>query len=572
MTGLTCTSLISVDIGTQHTRAWLFEAAEGIFRFTAGCKVPSTFAGGGDVQEGVWSALERLQVLSQRRLLDSEGHIIIHSQTHDVGVEQFVVSLSAGTLIKTALIGLADEASVSSVRRLASMFYTQESAVLSLKDGLDTAHQLEVLMRANPDLIILAGGSDGGACQPVMEVAENIRLAYNLLPRVHKPQIVYAGNSALTEKIAHCLNAGENLHTAGNIQPETGHEVLEVAWGAMLKAFEKIRFQQMPGLEELLQRTDGRLLPGAYALGRMVKFLNRINQNNKGVMALDVGAGSTTVAAAKDGKLTSSVSQAVKSDALYEEVSKWSALPVDPQTTAVYINNKNLHPASMPATLEDLAIEQAWTRIKLKYALRQTAQRYPEFEFHPDGGLSGVYEPIILSGAALINAPTLGQTLLIALDALQPYGITTIVLDHDQLLPALGAAAAIDPLLSVQILDSNIFLNVGTVITVDSPAPEGSSVLMVEIRCGGDPVEECEIHQGSLKRFDVKLGSQASLHLSPTAETDVGMGRKGLGGWVSINGSALGVVIDARGRPMKLPMAAEKRSEMIKGWLWELGG
>ena len=572
MTGLTCTSLISVDIGAQHTRAWLFEAAEGVFHITAGCKVPSTFTGGGDVQMGVWNALERLQVLSQWRIFDNEGHIINNSQIPGVGVEKFAVSLSAGAPIKTALIGLADEASVGSLRRLASMFYTQESAVLSLRGGLDAAHQLEVLVRADPDLIILAGGSDDGACQPVIEAAENIRLAYNLLPRVHKPQIVYTGNSALTEKIVHCLNAGEDLHTASNIQPEAGHDVLEVAWGAMLKAFEKIRLQQMHGLEELLRKTGGQLLPGSYALGRMVKYLNRINQNNKGVMALDVGAGSTTVAAANDGKLISSVSQTAKSDALYEEVSRWSTLPVDAQTIAVYINNKYLHPASMPATLEDLAIEQAWTCINLKHALGQTAQRYPDFEFHPDGGLNGAYEPIILSGAALINAPTLGQDLLIALDALQPYGITTVVLDHDQLLPALGAAAGIDPLLPVQILDSGIFLNIGTVITVDSPAPEGSSVLTVEIRCGEDSVEVCEIYQGSLKRFDVKLGSHARLHLSPAAETDVSMGRKGLGGWVSINGSALGVVIDARGRPIRLPIAAEKRSEMIKGWLWELGG
>lgn len=570
MTGLTCTSLISVDIGTQHTRAWLFEASEGVFHITAGCKVPSTFTGGGDVQMGVWNVLKRLQVLSQRRILDNEGHIINNSQIP--GVEKFAVSLSAGAPIKTALIGLADEASLGSIRRLASMFYTQESAVLSLKDGLDTAHQLEVLIRADPALIILAGGSDGGAYQPVMEAAENISLAYNLLPRVHKPQIVFAGNSDLADKIEYCLNAGEDLHIAGNIQPEVGHEVLEPAWGAMLKSFEKIRFQQMPGLEEFLQKTGGQLLPGAYALGRMVKFLNRINQNNKGVMALDVGAASTMVAAAKDGKLISSVLQIAKSDALSEEVSRWSALPVDAEIVAVYINNKNLHPASMPATLEDLAIEQAWTRINLKHALRQTAQRYPEFEFHPGGGLSGAYEPIILSGEALINAPTLGQALLIALDALQPYGITTVVLDRDQLLPALGAAAGIDPLLPVQILDSGIFLNIGTVITVDSPAPEGSSVLTIEIRCGEAPVEVCEVHQGSLKRFDVKLGSQARLHLSPTAETDVGMGQKGLGGWVSINGSALGVVIDARGRPIRLPMAAEKRSEMIKAWLWELGG
>ena len=35
---------------------------------------------------------------------------------------------------------------------------------------------------------------------------------------------------------------------------------------------------------------------------------------------------------------------------------------------------------------------------------------------------------------------------------------------------------------------------------------------------------------------------------------------------------ALGVVIDARGRPLQLPSDAVRRRELFKKWLWTLGG
>jgi hypothetical protein len=37
-------------------------------------------------------------------------------------------------------------------------------------------------------------------------------------------------------------------------------------------------------------------------------------------------------------------------------------------------------------------------------------------------------------------------------------------------------------------------------------------------------------------------------------------------------GGVLGVVIDARGRPLALPEDPTRRRELIKKWLWTVGG
>ncbi len=49
------------------------------------------------------------------------------------------------------------------------------------------------------------------------------------------------------------------------------------------------------------------------------------------------------------------------------------------------------------------------------------------------------------------------------------------------------------------------------------------------------------------------------------------MGLRGLGGWLSASASDLGLIIDARGRPLFLPADERARQELRRDWLWNLG-
>ena len=55
------------------------------------------------------------------------------------------------------------------------------------------------------------------------------------------------------------------------------------------------------------------------------------------------------------------------------------------------------------------------------------------------------------------RAPRPGQAALMLLDALEPIGVTTLVLDSGGLLPALGGCALAQPLATVQALDAGFF-------------------------------------------------------------------------------------------------------------------
>jgi hypothetical protein len=158
------------------------------------------------------------------------------------------------------------------------------------------------------------------------------------------------------------------------------------------------------------------------------------------------------------------------------------------------------------------------------------------------------------------------------LDAVQATSITTLVLDQHNLAAALGAIAAINPYLSVQVLESSAFLSLATVITPIARVRPGTPVLRLRVTYSSGDETSLEIKQGTLEALPIPMGETARLRLQPLHRADVGMGGAGRGGSVKVVGGVLGVVIDARGRPTLLPKDSSRRQELYKKWLWTLGG
>jgi len=100
----------------------------------------------------------------------------------------------------------------------------------------------------------------------------------------------------------------------------------------------------------------------------------------------------------------------------------------------------------------------------------------------------------------------------------------------------------------------------------------GEKVLQLEVDEGyGEAREHYQVYQAELKRFETVPGIDLRVYLAPEPESDVGMGLRGLGGWLNANPSNLGLVVDARGRPCFLPVDEQKRQEARRDWLWNLG-
>ncbi|MFZ3069889.1 MAG: glutamate mutase L, partial [Anaerolineaceae bacterium] len=288
---------LSMDIGSQHTRAWLFDNRSGSYEILGSATAQTTLAAGTDIQTGVLMVLDQIQKTSGYQLLDYQQQLIIGKSEPDRGVTRVGLSLSAGHLIRTALVGVSDSYSLAALRRLVNFFYTEVVLEVNLQDDINATAQLEKMISTDVDLYVVAGGIEGGATRSVKAAIDNIRIVYQSLPKVVKPQIIFAGNSELAEYAGKEWDAGEDFHLAGNIQPGIGKESLSVAWLAMLEAFARIRTQQIHGLADLQAKCGTKVIPTAFAMGRIVRLLDQINPAGKGVLALDVGSGSTTLMA-----------------------------------------------------------------------------------------------------------------------------------------------------------------------------------------------------------------------------------------------------------------------------------
>lgn len=574
-------SILAIDIGSITTRAALFDVVGSRYRFIATGTAPTTAAPPfSDVREGVNRAIYRLQEITGRTLLGSDASLLIPVQPDGSGVDKLVVTLSAGPNIRVVAVGLLENVSLDSARNLAKTTYTTVVENISLNDRRKQDARIDAILRARPDLIIVAGGIDGGAEHSVSNLLEAVGLACYLMPRSQRPQVLYAGNSSVQQAVENAIASITDLHIAPNIRPSITSEQLTPAQVQLSRIFKNIRSQQMYGVMDFDQWAEGRMLPSATAFGRIIRFLSHIYDPKKGVLGVDIGASSVSVAAAIKGKLALRVFpqiglggqiQQILEYMPLEQITRW--LPEDfvPDDVRSYLHNKAAYPASLPATREELFIEQAVARQILRLAVQKTMSSLP-FEMKSAGhNIVPWSEPILASGSVLSQAPTPGQSLLVLLDGLQPTGVTTIVLDQNNLLASLGAAAEANPLLVVQILESHAFLNLGTVIAPVGVARARIPVLRLRATFEDGTESKHEIKFGSIEVIPLPQGKEAQLHLQPLHRFDVGMGGPGRGGRVKVVGGALGIVIDARGRPIQIPSDPERRREAMQRWHWTLG-
>jgi hypothetical protein len=128
-------SFLAIDIGTVSTRAMLFDVVDGRYRYIAsGSAATTAGAPYADVGEGVRQAVDQLQLITGRSLIDTDGHMIIPSQDNGAGVDVLVGTLSAGKPLRVVSVGLLEDVSAESAQRLATTTYAQVVDRFSLND------------------------------------------------------------------------------------------------------------------------------------------------------------------------------------------------------------------------------------------------------------------------------------------------------------------------------------------------------------------------------------------------------------------------------------------------------
>ncbi len=575
-------SLLALDIGAANTRAVMFDVVEGEYRFVASGTAPSTAeAPFKDVSEGARNAIENLQVVLGKSLLDATRGLITPSQANGSGVDALVVTLSAGPTIKTVVVGLLKDVSVESARRLTESTYARVIETIGMNDTRKPEQQIDSILRAQPELVVISGGTDGGASRSIQKLLEPIGLASYLMPKEKRPSVLFAGNEKIKEEIKTLVGSlSAALHFSPNVRPSLETEDLEPAQRELARMVINIRKRQIKGVDLMDLWSGGHMLPTAYATGRMVRFLSKVYASKKGILSVDIGASAAVISAGFKNKSTLNVypqfglgenlSRLLNYTTL-TDILRWSSLDISEGVLRDYLYQKSLYPSAIAATKEDLAMAQAVTRQALYLSMQSARQDFPKNASSIKPTLTPLFDPILAGGGALSDASRPGQGLLLLLDSLQPVGVSTVILDQNNLLPLLGAAASQNSLLPVQVLESGAFLSIGTVVSPVVSANYGTPVLRAKLTDKNGTEARVELKFGSLETLPLASGETGELSIQCLRGADVGFG-PGRGGTITVSGGALGVVFDGRGRPLDLPADAVRRRELIKKWNWTLGG
>ncbi len=575
----TIESILVADCGAVNTNMLLLERVADSYRFVAQAETLTTMAAPwNDVSVGVVHALRELERITGRKFY-MEGHVVVPREGLS-GVDAFVVILSAPEPLHVVLAGLVPEMSLESAYRAAAAVYASIEAVLCREGGGRSPEETwaRTVRDLAPDVILLVGGVDGGASRPVMELADAIALGASMLDSEQRPRVIYAGNSKLRPMVTKLLGEIVTVDVVENVRPTVDIEQLAPTQGLLEQIYIEQRLYKLPGVDTLSAWSRLPLLPTATAFGRVVEYLwHREGRQDRGVLGVDVGAASITIAACLQGELALSVHS--QKGSVYgalgwiEEhgidiLERWLPEEVETDQILSVLYNRALKPWTVPQQLLELWVEQAVVREMLRGAVQAASSTW-------NGGHNGPmpgFDPILISGGSLVHMPRPGQVLLTLLDGLEPMGISTVLLDSNRVAPALGAVAGIKPLAAASALDTGTVVPLGTVISPMGKARPGETILQMRIIYEDSSALNVEAHYGELEIWPLLPGQRATLELKPNRRFDIDLGGQGHGGKVEVVGGLVGLVVDARGRPLVLPEEPESRRRRLQRWLWDVGG
>jgi uncharacterized protein (TIGR01319 family) len=200
------------DFGSTYTKVSLLDRGEG--RLLARAEAPTTI--GTDLMNGYDAAL--------RAATERLGR--------EVELETELAASSAGGGLRMAAVGLVGDLTAAAARQVALNAGARVGIVLSGSLGDE---DLERLRSARPEIILFAGGTDGGQRDLVLENAR--RLAAAEVGGLGTRAIV-ACNAAVAEEAAAILERAEvPTEVAANVMPALGRLEIDSAREAISRTF-----------------------------------------------------------------------------------------------------------------------------------------------------------------------------------------------------------------------------------------------------------------------------------------------------------------------------------------------
>lgn len=574
--------ILATDCGSTTTKAILIEKIDGVYRQTYRGEAPTTVEEpAADVTVGVINAATEVGELAGRRLVDERGRLIRPAQGRE-GCDIYISTSSAGGGLQMMVAGVVRQMSAASAERAALGAGAIVLEVLASNDQRKPHEKIQRIRELRPDMMLLAGGTDGGTTRHVVQLAELIAPA-KPQPRFggqYRMPVIYAGNRDAAPLVQDVLDETTALSIVENCRPSLELENLGPARNRIHDLFLEHVMAHAPGYDKLIAWADAPIMPTPGAVGDILKTIAERQGIN--AVGVDIGGATTDVFSVFHGVFNRTVSanlgmsysiSNVCAEAGLHNILRWMPIDIAERELRNRIKNKMIRPTTIPQTLEALIFEQAVAREALRLAYLQhkkfattlvgsQQQRTVGDMFAQEIGGRTIVDSMALdllvgSGGVLSHAPRMEQTAMMLIDAFEPEGITRLAKDSIFMMPHLGVLAQVHPQAAMEVFERDCLIYLGTCIAPKGTGRPGQTICRYRLETGGR-VEQGELKFGDLVRVRVASGETAAVELRPQRGFDVGAGY-GRPLEAEVHGGTVGVLLDGRGRPLRLP------SERISG-------
>jgi len=582
--------ILATDCGSTTTKAILIQKVDGHYRQTHRGEAPTSVEEPlADVTIGVVNAVTEVGELAGRRLIGDDGRIL-QPATASEGCDIYISTSSAGGGLQMMVAGVIREMTAASAKRAALGAGSIVMDVIASNDKRRPHEQIQRIRELRPDMVLLSGGTDGGTTTHVVQIAELIAPA-RPQPRfggAYRLPIIYAGNKDASPAIRDTFDESFELSIVDNLRPTLEMENLNPARDKIHDLFLEHVMAHAPGYDKLIQWTDAPIMPTPGAVGNILQTIAQKQRIN--VVGVDIGGATTDIFSVFDEKFNRTVSanlglsysiSNVCAETGMANVLRWVHFDMDERELRNRVKNKMIRPTTIPQSLESLVFEQGVAREALRLAYDQhkqfattlkgvQQQRTVGDTFSQQISGQTIVDNMKLdllvgSGGVLSHAPRMHQTAAMLIDTFQPEGITALAKDSIFMMPHLGVLAQVHERAAMEVFDRDCLIYLGTCIAPRGQAKPGRPCFSYSIE-GPTLTESGEMAFGEIRLLPLGVGEKANVVIEPAKGFDAGEGpRRRVER--EVTGGTVGLILDARGRPLEVPVDRAASQPMVGKWV-----
>ena len=587
--------ILATDCGSTTTKAILVERVGNGWRQTQRAEAPTTveepFA---DVTIGVSNSLTEIGELAGRRFIADDGTIIRRKGPNDPdGCDLYISTSSAGGGLQMVVAGVVAQMTAASAKRAALGAGAIVMDTIASNDKRRPHERIQRIRELRPDMVLISGGTDGGNVQQVVQIAEQIAPA-KPRPRFggeYELPVIYAGNKDAAPQVRGIFGKGFDLAVVDNLRPTLEQENLGPARDKIHDVFLEHVMAHAPGYDKLISWSDAPIMPTPGAVGDILQRIAARDRLN--AVCVDIGGATTDVFSVFDGTFNRTVSanlgmsysiSNVCAEAGLDKVLRWVHIDMDERELRNRVKNKMIRPTTIPQSAEALVFEQAVAREALRLAYVQhkefattlkgvQQQRTVGDLFSQQASGQTIVDDmrldlLVASGGVLSHAPKLEQTAAMLVDSFEPQGFTQLAKDSIFMMPHLGVLASVQPEAAMEVFERDCLVRLGWSVAAKGEGKWGKKCF--SYRVSGAVSASGELACGDVALVRVGPEQEVEVVVEPTKEFDLGAG-PGKPVTRRIKGGTVGILFDARGRPLVLPENPADRRAAVARWanLWE---